>query len=206
MTIKIRDIIALVVQWIERLTPNELIRVRLTARAQNLMERFTPKENTEVSKDFRTKKSTVLDFLNREKTGEDVGIGFDENTGTIDENIHELIEQLNRLPFLYTTGCCGGHVFKREATRTAYTSGDVHSRVDGSLKSLEFVRELSKIVEKFEGADFFKPGPDHFLPYIVQFGKNFGKKRIDTATAIKMENEREKLKGEILELTIKFQS
>jgi hypothetical protein len=128
-----------------------------------MFESFRRKETKEES--FARNKKEVIDFIkNDELSGSEI---------SIDSNIKTLVEKLNKLPFLYTTGSCEGHVCTSDSEIAdhpnsnlkdlrlpptgfaRYFSGFIHFKIDGSDSSLRFLEELKLIVDKFSNAEYF---------------------------------------------------
>jgi hypothetical protein len=174
--------------------------------------------------DFATKKEKVLDFLCREAKKE-VGLGVYENEGELDENIRNIVIKLNKLPFLYTTQSCGGHLITRESIKARhhdvdekflqlppegvaiYQPGRIHFETNRSAKSQVFIERLKQLVDSFEGARLFDPTTEteenrQKLPYMLEFGKSGG--GIDIQKAKELETQREKFKEEFEKLVDDF--
>uniref|UniRef100_A0A7C4M2W0 tRNA wybutosine-synthesizing protein domain-containing protein n=1 Tax=candidate division CPR3 bacterium TaxID=2268181 RepID=A0A7C4M2W0_UNCC3 len=43
--------------------------------------------------------------------------GYGENKGKLDDNIRDLVNKLNKLPFLFTRESCGGRISTRESIK-----------------------------------------------------------------------------------------
>lgn len=87
-----------------------------------------------------------------------------------DANIAALVRALNKLPFLYTHACCGGHIRTKQAVRAllvggagrrkltddgefgCYSGAWVSFTINGSPESMEFVRELKHMVSLWDDA------------------------------------------------------
>lgn len=70
-----------------------------------------------------------------------------------DQNISTLIANLNKLPFLYTVGSCGGHVRKRMG-RVFFDAGWFTFRIDNTAANTQFLQKIQEIIREFDGTDF----------------------------------------------------
>ncbi len=68
----------------------------------------------------------------------------------LDKNIASLVHALNELPFIYTMGSCGGHVYAKDGYAVFHGSWFAFT-IDGSQEGTCFVEELKVLIGKFEG-------------------------------------------------------
>lgn len=165
--------------------------------------------------DFKLAKKAALEFLAKEGVKGQSGIDIkdnieirpvQDNEGKLDDNVRELVHRFNELPFMYTTGSCGGHVFEGgrgiPVGKALYAGGDIHFVIDNGDESQSFINHARKIVEEHadSGADFYL---DSRGGYIL-FSRSYGKKKIDIVLARELEVKKEELKSKINDLALKF--
>ena len=104
---------------------------------------------------FKKNKTEVQNFLRLEERVRKEGIKYVNNSDKgivediLDENIVNLIHILNKLPFLYTMGCCGGHAGRYK--ETCYSSAWFTFTVDdNNKKSSLFLKGLYALIENYE--------------------------------------------------------
>jgi len=190
---------------------------------QNHKSPEKPKE-----KDFLEGKSKALDFLRREKIGKDQLTQGE--AGLIDENIKRLVLLFNNLPFLYTTGSCGGHLFTKEdilrkypdtspellqlpITGVAiYGGGNITFTINpANNRSFEFIKEVQKFIKNYPNAKLrqFDRSPNQYkLEFDAEKAKDAGCEEEEDIFPVdkaqQKEIVREKLKNELVQLVNKF--
>lgn len=183
---------------------------------------------------FSNKKKDVLKFLEEEKKGEKVGSGWGENAGQLDENIRELVNKLNQLPFLRTRESCGGEILTRESIikktkdvrgfndldenslylpnegKVFYSAGWLDFYIKESEQSNLFIDKLRKLTERFGGSLSNRLVQEQKRPggifYMLGLGKNAfgGSLNTDPQETKEREAKREEFKLEILKLVDEF--
>src|SRR3989344_2672103 len=163
-----------------------------------------PQFTSESELTFETQKAAASDFLKRESAGEeDLGRGFYENTGKMDDGIRVLVHHLNQLPFLYTTGSCEGHIFfskRLPEGKVLYAGGDITFEIDHSARSQQFITELGELVKGYadSGASLHMGR----MGGLVHFSRTFGKVKVDIALATELAAKRDDLKSKIDNLVV----
>lgn len=70
-----------------------------------------------------------------------------------DQNISTLIANLNKLPFLYTVGSCGGHIRNRKG-RVFLDAGWFTFRTNKNETSTQFLEKIQEILREWGGTGF----------------------------------------------------